>query len=145
MAMKYVCGVLLLTTLVPFSGGGALASKWVVAHLEAMEYPGTAARSGAEGTVILECKLSEDGRVDKVEVVRAPGTSAGHSALVKAAKQNASTWGFRMLKESGMLPETVRLTYEFRVDSGCVRSRRCVSRFTYRFPDRVTVGLERWE
>jgi protein TonB len=53
-------------------------------------YPDSARRRGVEGTVIIKAYVTEQGRVEQVQVER----SAGHSDLDQAAVEAVERWRF---------------------------------------------------
>jgi protein TonB len=70
------------------------------------DYPPTARRLRAEGTVVLRAVITVEGAVDEVEVVRAPEPDWG---MVEAAMAAVAAWRY----EPGMLrgrPVAVRMT-----------------------------------
>ena len=112
------------------------AHGWVVQHLEAMEYPKVGVAAGSKGTVILECQLSEDGRVRSVKVIKRADKGG---ILAHAAAANARKWRFASVKEGARLPDKVQLTYTFRLEGWCYAGGSCKTRFSYDFPASVTV------
>jgi protein TonB len=54
-------------------------------------YPDSARRRGVEGTVIIKAYVTEQGRVEQVQVER----SAGHTDLDQAAVEAVERWRFK--------------------------------------------------
>ncbi len=133
MAGRFAGAVLVLSALTGSTQAPLSAEDWIVARLEAMEYPALGKAARVEGTVILECELAEDGSVVRVNVV------GGHLLLAKAAEANLKKWRFRSSASGGELPERLRLTYAFRLEGVCETGAGCGTKFLYDHPGQVKV------
>jgi protein TonB len=60
-------------------------------------YPEAARRRGIEGTVLLKVRVTEQGRVEAVQVER----SAGYSELDESATEAVQRWRFEPARRSG--------------------------------------------
>ena len=60
-------------------------------------YPESARRQGVEGTVLLKMRITEQGRVEDVQVER----SAGHPDLDQSAMEAVQRWRFEPARRSG--------------------------------------------
>ena len=60
-------------------------------------YPESARRQGVEGTVLLKMRVTEQGRVEEVQVER----SAGHPDLDQSAMAAVQRWRFEPARRSG--------------------------------------------
>ena len=60
-------------------------------------YPESARRQGVEGIVLLKMRITEQGRVEDVQVER----SAGHSDLDQAAMEAVKHWHFEPARRAG--------------------------------------------
>lgn len=58
-------------------------------------YPDSARRQGAEGTVVVKAYVTEQGRVDKVQVEQ----STGHPDLDQAAVEAVGRWHFEPARQ----------------------------------------------
>lgn len=60
-------------------------------------YPESARRRGIEGTVLLKMRITEQGRVETVQVER----SAGHPDLDQSAMEAVKRWRFAPARRAG--------------------------------------------
>ena len=75
-------------------------------------YPYRARKLGHQGTVILDVKLDEAGKVVEVVVEK----TSGHSSLDKAALSTVKRWNFQPLLENGKgIRSRVRIPVQFRL------------------------------
>jgi protein TonB len=67
------------------------------------EYPKTALRAGAQGTVVLQARIAEDGRILSVRPisVSASSRSGGATEFVKAAQEAVQKWKYEPARLNG--------------------------------------------
>jgi len=79
------------------SGGGGISARPVGGYQVKPRYPESARRQGVEGTVLLKMRITEQGRVEDVQVER----SAGHPDLDQSAMEAVQRWRFEPARRSG--------------------------------------------
>lgn len=84
----------------PVRVGGRIEAPRKIRHVDPV-YPELAIRAGVTGTVILECVIDRDGRVDRVAVLR------GHPLLDAAAVDAVRQWTYRPTLLNGVPVEVV--------------------------------------
>lgn len=123
---------LIVATLFLVCGARAEMDEFTVEHLEGLEYPPLAAQARIEGEVSLSCILTDNGRVQKVEVL------SGQPLLARTARDNASNWRFKPSTISRGTPHAFTLIYRFRLTGTCFAP-TCKSDFSFDYPNMVTV------
>lgn len=112
----------------------AAALPWVPQRVVAPDrYPPLASAALIEGTVVIRCAISDDGRVVGTEAV------AGHPLLGLAALENAKSWRFRRSAARGEADE-VELIYTFELVGKAARERRL--QFSFEYPNHVRIASE---
>ena len=77
-------------------------------------YPELARRRGIEGTVLLKVRVTEQGRVETVQVER----SAGHPTLDQSAAEAVQRWRFEPARQGGVpVAIWVLIPVEFKLDT----------------------------
>jgi protein TonB len=75
-------------------------------------YPEAARQKGIEGTVLLKVRVTEQGRVESVQIER----SAGHPELDQSATEAVQRWRFQPARRSGApVAVWVLIPVEFRL------------------------------
>ena len=77
-----------------------LAQEWVPQKVVGMHYPPLAAHARRQGTVTLECRIGEDGRVQSVKTLSNSDQRSGN-LLSHAAEDNATKWKFTKSTTAG--------------------------------------------
>ena len=78
-------------------GGGGVSARPLGGYQVKPRYPEAARRQGIEGTVLLKMHITEQGRVEEVQVER----SAGHQELDQAAMEAVRRWRFEPARRTG--------------------------------------------
>ena len=78
-------------------GSGGVSARPVGGYQVKPRYPESARRQGVEGTVLLKMRITEQGRVEDVQVER----SAGHPDLDRSAMEAVQRWRFEPARRSG--------------------------------------------
>lgn len=78
-------------------------------------YPAEARSTGAEGTTTLSFDVNAQGRVTRVAIVQASGTSTGHRALDALALETLQKCEFP--PAPGFLPNTSSVAYSWRLQN----------------------------
>ncbi len=109
---------------------------WIVEKLIAASYPTLAQFARVEGTVNLNCKIDDTGRV--LECI----ADGGHPLLQKAAIENAVRWKCRKTEGSRAGQPEIKLVYEFSFsDAPPVRHTPKVE-FTFEYPNHARIVSE---
>ena len=90
------------------TGGGGVSVRPI--YQEKPRYPESARRRGIEGTVVLKMRITEQGRVEDVQVE----SSAGYPDLDQSAIEAVRRWRFEPTRRSGepvlvMMPVVFKL------------------------------------
>jgi hypothetical protein len=97
--------VLLLVSLIPLKGGENTDTMLGVRRFISPDYPDVARLAQFSGDVRLLAKVSEDGRVETVDVL------SGAPILAKYAQENLLTWHFTNLPKE----EKLDVVYHYRL------------------------------
>ena len=79
------------------SGGGGTSARPIGGYQVKPRYPESARRRGIEGTVLLKMRITAQGRVEAVQVVR----SAGYPELDESAIEAVRRWRFEPARRNG--------------------------------------------
>ena len=78
-------------------GGGGISARPIGGYQVKPRYPESARRRGIEGTVLLKMRITAQGRVEDVQVVR----SAGYPDLDESAIEAVRRWRFEPARRNG--------------------------------------------
>jgi protein TonB len=87
------------------AGGGGASARPVGGYQVKPRYPDSARRQGIEGTALLKMRITEQGRVEDVQVER----SAGHPDLDESAMEAVRRWRFDPARRDGE-PVAIQVT-----------------------------------
>jgi protein TonB len=79
------------------SGSGSTSARPIGGYQVKPRYPESARRRGIEGTVLLKLRITAQGRVENVQVVR----SAGYPDLDESAMEAVRRWRFEPARRNG--------------------------------------------
>ncbi len=79
------------------AGGGGISARPIGGYQVKPRYPESARRRGIEGTVLLKMRITAQGRVEDVQVVR----SAGYPDLDESAIEAVRRWRFEPARRNG--------------------------------------------
>ena len=112
--MRLTCTFLVF--LISFPTTSMSSEDWIPERIVGVVYPRVAVHSRTEGTVRVNCSISEDGSVSSAEIVFISGPKpAARDLLGKAAVDNAKRWRFKKTEAAGTPSDSVALTYTFRL------------------------------
>ncbi len=103
------------------------AEKRCVTHVRSLDYPEVARSARVQGRVVLQLRVSRDGRAMSV------AATSGHPILRRSAEENVKTWVFEGGEESELEVE-----YEFRLEEPKVYYRPPTTT-TFELPSKVLV------
>ncbi len=107
---------------------------WAPVDIPGMQYPVLARAAYAQGKVVVQCVIANDGTVRKATVI------SGHPLLAPAAANSARTWRFgRPLGDTH--DDVFLVTFDFRLEGRCGDT-GCKENFVLHYPDSVTVTSE---
>jgi protein TonB len=94
-------------------GGGGISARPIGGYQVKPRYPESARRRGIEGTVLLKMRITAQGRVEDVRVVR----SAGYPELDESAIEAVRRWRFEPARHNGepVVEEAVLLPVVFQL------------------------------
>jgi protein TonB len=94
-------------------GGGGISARPIGGYQVKPRYPESARRRGIEGTVLLKMRITAQGRVEDVQVVR----SAGYPELDESAMEAVRRWRFEPARRNGepVVEEAVLLPVVFQL------------------------------
>ena len=92
------------------AGSSGVSARPIGGYQVKPRYPESARRQGVEGTVLLKMRITEQGRVEDLQVER----SAGHPDLDQSALEAVRRWRFEPARRSGEpVAVWVLITVEF--------------------------------